>query len=146
MRFTERTDIAVRLLLFLALHKGAKLSVDEIVDRYLGHRSQVVAAIQDLRRGGYIGSSPGRSGGVWLVRSAHEITLAEIVRMFETDFHLTRCFKDGVKARCLIYDVCVFKQALERALGSFFAVLEETTIADLIEDEGRMLQVMEMGR
>ncbi|WP_420415387.1 Rrf2 family transcriptional regulator [Roseibium sp.] len=63
MRLTERTDIAVRILMHLAILKGQKISIDDLVDNYIGHRSQVIAAVQELRKAGMIASSTGRKGG-----------------------------------------------------------------------------------
>lgn len=69
MRLTERTDIAVRILMHLAILRGRKISIDDLVDNYIGHRSQVIAAVQELRKAGMIASSTGRNGGIWLYKN-----------------------------------------------------------------------------
>jgi Rrf2 family nitric oxide-sensitive transcriptional repressor len=130
MRLTERTDIAVRILIHLSLLKGEKISIDDLVERYIGHRSQVVAAVQELRKAGMIASTPGRRGGIWINKDPAEISLAEVVRMFETDFCLTRCFSDP--DACLLYHCCKFRDVLQASLAGFFEPLEKTTIADII--------------
>lgn len=130
MRLTERTDIAVRILIHLSLLKGEKISIDDLVERYIGHRSQVVAAVQELRKAGMIASTPGRRGGIWINKDPSEIRLAEVVRMFETDFCLTRCFSDP--DACLLYHCCKFRDVLQESLAGFFEPLEKTTIADII--------------
>lgn len=132
MRFTERTDIAVKILIHLTLLKGAKISIDDLVERYIGHRSQVVAAVQELRKAGMIASTPGRRGGIWINRPPEQIFLSEVVRMFETDFCLVKCFSDP--SSCSIYHCCKFKEVLEVALEQFFDPLEATSIADLVKD------------
>ncbi len=130
MRLTERTDIAIQILVHLALLKGAKISVDSLVDRHIGHRSQVVAAIQSLRKAGMIASTPGRNGGIWMDMPPEEIRVAEIVRMFESDFCLTRCFSNAES--CSLYEWCKLKDVLQDSLDRFFEPLEKTTIADLV--------------
>jgi len=132
MRFTERTDIAVKILIHLALLKGAKISIDDLVERYIGHRSQVVAAVQELRKAGMIASTPGRRGGIWISKPPEKIFLAEVIRMFETDFCLVKCFSDP--NACNIFHCCRFKDVLERSLEEFFAPLEKTSIGDLVKD------------
>lgn len=132
MRFTERTDIAVKILIHLSLLKGAKISIDDLVERYIGHRSQVVAAVQELRKAGMIASSPGRRGGIWINRPPEKISLAEVIRMFETDFCLVKCFGDP--SSCSIFHCCKFKEVLDVALDQFFTPLETTSIADLVKD------------
>ena len=131
MRFTERTDIAVKILIHLAMLKGAKISIDDLVDRYIGHRSQVVAAVQDLRKAGMIASTPGRKGGIWINKPASEIYLFDVVCMFETDFNLVKCFTDP--QTCSTYHCCRFKDVLEKSLQQFFQPLKDTTIGDLVD-------------
>ncbi|WP_417672081.1 RrF2 family transcriptional regulator [Roseibium sp.] len=146
MRFTERTDIAVRILTYLALLRGEKISIDLLVDRFIGHRSQVVAAVQELRKAGMIASTPGRHGGIWICRDPAKIKLAEVVRMFEADFYLTKCMRpEGVcpEEKCTLYDCCRFRHVLEDALVRFFQPFEETTVADLVsfDDPDQALSV-----
>jgi len=138
MRLTERTDIAVRILLYLGLQGGQKVSIDEIVDRFVGHRSQVVAAVQQLRKAGYIASTPGRRGGVWLAVAPNEVYIKDLLLMFETDFHLTRCFGDSND--CAIRDFCEFKRMLDRALQNFFAELEGRTLEDIMVNKEKILE------
>lgn len=145
MRFTERTDIAVKILIHLSLLKGAKISIDDLVERYIGHRSQVVAAVQELRKAGMIASTPGRRGGIWINKAPEEISLAEVIRMFETDFCLVKCFSDP--ASCSIFHCCKFKEVLEVSLNQFFAPLETTSIADLVKglDDDMLQQAAQAG-
>ena len=53
MRLTNRTDIAVRTLMYLAIHSDRIVPIDEIVEKSASHRSQVVAAVQKLRKTGF---------------------------------------------------------------------------------------------
>lgn len=132
MRFTERTDIAVRMLMQLALLKGQKISIDDLVECDVGHRSQIVAAIQELRKAGMIASASGRNGGVWIARNPSTIQLADVIQMFESDFHLTKCFSDS--ECCDFYPDCRFRFVLDEALERFFEPLRKTTVADLVRD------------
>lgn len=132
MRFKERTDIAVRMLMQLALLKGRKISIDDLVEFDVGHRSQIVAAIQELRKAGMVASSSGRNGGIWIARDPSTINIADVIQMFETDFHLTKCFSDPES--CDSFPDCRFKVVLEEALECFFGSLRKTTVADLVPD------------
>lgn len=130
MRLTERTDIAVRILIFLSLLKGQKVSIDQLSEQYIGHRAQIVAAVQQLRKAGMIGSTPGRNGGIWIEKDPSEITVAEIVRMFETAFAMTTCMNHNDD--CALIGSCRLPRLLNEALQRFFEPLEAATIADLI--------------
>jgi len=132
MRLTERTDSAFRILMYLAINTEKRSSIDAIVEKCYAHRSQVVAAVQVLRKAGYIESSAGRTGGIWLNMPPEEITVSEIVKLMENDLQLAACFSNSDKYRCPIKDVCRLKLGLETALEAFFGVLDALTVRDLI--------------
>lgn len=132
MRLTERTDVAFRILMHLAHHPNQRSSIDDIVEWCNSHRSQVVSAIQLLRKAGYIGSSAGRIGGIWLERDAGDITLVEIVQLMENDFQIARCFGEDEDSECSLHKACKLKNRLERALSAFFNELSGTTLDDLL--------------
>ncbi|QDG77640.1 Rrf2 family transcriptional regulator [Labrenzia sp. PHM005] len=133
MRLTERTDIAVRILMHLAILKGQKISIDDLVDNYIGHRSQVIAAVQELRKAGMIASSTGRKGGIWIQEDPKNISLYEVVQMFETDFNLVKCCKNPKE--CHLSEQCRFKSILLDSLEGFFAPLKQSSIADLVNGQ-----------
>ena len=114
----------------MSLFKGQKVSIDQLADQYIGHRAQIVAAVQQLRKAGMIGSTPGRNGGIWIERDPSQISVAEIVRMFETDFAMTTCMNQNDD--CALIGSCRLPRLLNEALSRFFEPLEAATIADLM--------------
>ncbi|WP_269582106.1 RrF2 family transcriptional regulator [Roseibium sp. Sym1] len=131
MRLTERTDIAVRILMHLAILRGRKISIDDLVDNYIGHRSQVIAAVQELRKAGMIASSTGRNGGIWLYKNPRDIVLYDVVQIFETDFFLVKCLAG--RNSCHLFRTCRFKAVLDDSLEGFFDPMKKTTISNLVE-------------
>ena len=84
MKLTSRTEYALMALLYLA-RQGSKepVSVDSIAEargipaRFL---EQIMMA---LKRAGHVRSIKGKYGGFLLARSAKEISLAEVIRLFD---------------------------------------------------------------
>jgi Rrf2 family nitric oxide-sensitive transcriptional repressor len=139
MRLTNRTDIAVRTLMYLAIHGDRTVPIDEIVEKSASHRSQVVAAVQKLRKTGYIRSTVGRSGGVALDRDPAEIRISSIVKLIEPDLFLAECHEKECAARCTFYSACQLRSALDGALEAFFAALSRVTLADLVDNKNDLL-------
>ncbi|MES0882713.1 RrF2 family transcriptional regulator [Roseibium sp. SCP14] len=141
MRLTERTDAALRILMYLAVHADQRCSIDVVVEQCNSHRSQVVAAVQILRKAGYIASSAGRNGGIWLDAEPEDITVSEVVQLMENDFQLAQCFASAGNCDCVIKDVCLLRPALKSALGAFFQELQNVTLLDLISNADRLKEV-----
>lgn len=138
MRLTERTDTAFRILMYLGLHRGTRCAIDDIVERCKAHRSQVVAAVQVLRKAGYIESSAGRSGGIWLAREPEEIDLGSVVTLMETDLCLAQCFQVSRSGQCSLYAECLLRPSLQKALDAFFEELRNISLRDILHNGDRL--------
>lgn len=143
MRLTERTDAAFRILMYLAVHAEDRCSIDLIVEKCHAHRSQVVAAVQTLRKAGYIETSAGRTGGIWLKMPPEDISVSDVVRLMETDFQLAVCFSASSDCRCALTQVCGLKPGLKAALDAFFGVLGTLTLKDLVANSGGFKNAIE---
>lgn len=120
--------------MYLAQSGEIRTSVDTIVAETGAHRSQVVAAVQVLRKCGYIFSQTGRLGGIWLAKLPSEITVSEVVQAMENDFHLAECFGSSNNCGCGLSETCKLKPALKLALCGFLATLDKITLQDLVAE------------
>jgi len=84
MRLTSRSEYALLALVYLARQEsGVMVSVETIADaqnipsRFL---EQIMAA---LKHGRYVRSAKGRLGGYCLAKPPEQISLAEIIRLFD---------------------------------------------------------------
>jgi Rrf2 family nitric oxide-sensitive transcriptional repressor len=130
MQLTLFSDYALRLVLYLAVHRERVVPIDE-VSRAFGisknHLAKVVSLLLDLN---VVESVRGRSGGLRLARSPSEITVGWLVRRTEPNLNLVECFEPRTNT-CPIASVCVLKGVLREARESFLAALDRSTIADL---------------
>ncbi len=92
----------------------------------------VVKACHRLMRAGYLKGMRGRGGGYLIGRPAADITLLEVVRLFEDEDDLFPCRlkPDG---DCCIASICRLRLACEEAHRAFSSVLRDTTIGDLAQ-------------
>ena len=86
--------------------------------------------VHGLARHGFIETVRGRGGGIRLARPAAEITVGAVIRAVEDDFALVECFRTD--NTCRITPVCRLRGALQQALGAYFEVLDNWTLAELV--------------
>ncbi|WP_099864424.1 iron-responsive transcriptional regulator RirA [Pararhizobium haloflavum] len=142
MRLTKQTNYAIRMLMYCAAADRGRLSrVQEIAAAYGVSELFLFKILQPLVEAGLMETVRGRKGGVRLAKAPSEITLYEVVRTTEDSFAMAECFENDA-AECPLIDSCSLNAALYKALNAFFAVLQDYTIADLVENRPQMRSLL----
>jgi Rrf2 family nitric oxide-sensitive transcriptional repressor len=138
VHLTLHADYALRVLLYLAAHPNRVVSTAEVSDAYGISKHHLVRVVQGLGRHGFVEVRPGRAGGVTLARAPAEISVGQVVRHMEPDFHVVECF-DAQKNSCPITPACGLVGVLKEATNSFLATLDGYTLEDLVRRSPRKL-------
>jgi Rrf2 family nitric oxide-sensitive transcriptional repressor len=141
MRLTVYTDYALRVLMYVALHPERRSTIGEIAGSYGISRNHVMKVVYQLGVAGYIETTRGQVGGMRLARAPEDIVIGEVVRRTEPDMDIVPCF-DPVTATCVLTQSCKLRRALHQARGAFLAVLDEYTLADLVENRAGLRELM----
>lgn len=142
MRLTKQTNYAIRMLMYCAASDDGSLSrVQEIAKAYGVSELFLFKILQPLVEAGLMQTVRGRKGGVRLGRNASAITLYDVVRVTEENFAMAECFEND-SAECPLIESCALNAALYKALNAFFAVLQEYTIADLVQNRPHMRSLL----
>lgn len=129
MRLLRSTDLALRVLMRLAVAEGATPTTREVaadMDVPYTHAAKVVAELQHL---GLLAARRGRGGGLGLTEAGRTASVGTIVRTFEGDGDVVDC--EGA-APCPLHTGCRLRGALRRAQEAFFASLDPLTVADMV--------------
>ena len=137
MRLTLHTDYALRLLMLLAVEPDAVHTIASVARRYGVSRNHLMKVAQTLVKAGIVESVRGRGGGLRLARAADGIRIGAVVRATEDGFALVECF-DPKRNRCVVAPACGLRGPLEEALLAFLAVLDRSTLADLVRRPGTL--------
>lgn len=131
MQVTRKAEYAVSTLVDLALHGagGRRVPSRDIARRQRIPPNLVVQLLGPLRRAGWVDAAPGRGGGVTLARDPAEITVREVLELFQGPLGVTRCLVDD--GTCENQTRCPLRGVWARAQARMLEVLEGTTIADL---------------
>lgn len=133
MKLTQHSDLGLRLLMYLALRNGESATIQEVSDRFAVSKDHMVKISHQLTKSGLIESIRGRNGGVRLAHSPENISVEDALRATEDNFDLVECF-GSTKKHCAISGTCKLNGVLDAALAAFFAVLQKTSLADLVKN------------
>ncbi len=136
MRLTDFSDYAFRMLMYAAQQDGRLITIEETAAVYGISRAHLTKVANRLTRTGYLTAVRGRSGGLALAKRPNKIRLGEVLRVTEPDFALVECFTPD--NCCILSPRCRLRGALKEALASFTKTLDGYTLADLMQNSGRI--------
>jgi Rrf2 family nitric oxide-sensitive transcriptional repressor len=142
MRLTVYTDYSLRVLMYVTLHADRRPTIPEIATSYGISRNHLMKVVYELGVAGYLETSRGKNGGMRLARPASQIGLGEVVRSSEPDLALVPCMNAG-NAACVILPACRLRGALHQARSAFLAVLDDYSLADLVENRDALKALLE---
>ena len=127
MQLTRYTDYSLRVLIYLNLHDGKTVTIDEIRDFYDISRNHLMKVVHDLSLKGFIETIRGKHGGMKLAKPADQISVGDVVRQMESSFKLVECRTDN-QLECRVASICSLKSVLDEALDNFLAHLDRYTL------------------
>ena len=136
MRLTQRTDLALRGLIHLALSFPGQASASEMAETLAVSAHHLTKSLQALRHAGFVESQRGHTGGHRLALRPEAISVGAVVRSLEPPA-LAECFRPGGK--CVLTPSCALAAAFRRAANAFYEELDAVTLADLATSRTRRL-------
>jgi Rrf2 family iron-sulfur cluster assembly transcriptional regulator len=107
LKINRQTDYAVRVVLALAKRgEGTRLSSQEIQQEMLIPKAFMSRIVAQLSRGGLINTFAGRDGGISLPRHPSQITLKDVVELFEGPILLSECMQVKGEDDCPFQSHC----------------------------------------
>ena len=141
MQLLLYTDYALRVLIYVAAHPGDPVAAAAIADGYGISADHVAKAAKALTRAGYLRSVRGVGGGVRLGKAAREISIGEVVRLFETGRGAVACLQ-AAGPPCRIQPACRLRRAFERAEAAFYRELDAVTLEDLVQGSTGIVRLL----
>lgn len=142
MHLTLHTDYSLRVLMYLGVRTG-RASIADISAAYAISHNHLVKVVGTLARLGYVETLRGRDGGLRLARLPEEIRIGQVIRDCEP-LDLVECF-NRERNSCVVAGACRLKSALAEATEAFLAVLDDCTLADLLERPRPIQQLLGIG-
>jgi len=120
--------------MYIGVNNDRLVSINEVATAFDISRNHLMKIVHELGKEGYLETVRGKNGGFRLAKPAHKINIGQVIRFTEDDLIIVECF-DREKANCKILGHCKLTGVLREALDSFFSVLDNQTLEDLIEND-----------
>lgn len=132
MKLSTRSRYGTRILVELALNQDkGPLQISEISSRQKISVKYCEQLIRPLKQAELVNSVRGPKGGHILNKNPNDITLGEIVRLFEGQTDLVHCVSSPED--CSRAQECQVRLVWQQATRALYESLDNTTIADLLE-------------
>lgn len=137
MKISYKCDYALKTLLELALHynKGV-LSINGLAkcgDIPVKFLEQVLLI---LKKGGFVESKRGISGGYLLAKPPEDITIGEVIRFVEGPVEPIACINKNLYDNCKDFRFCVFRDIWDQVYTATSLVIDTITFAELVRRAG----------
>ena len=132
MKLSTRSRYGARLLVDLARNRDrGPVQIGEISKRQEISVKYLEQLIRPLKKAKLVTSVRGPKGGHLLSEKPENITLGQVVRLFEGQADLVECIRFPEK--CQMSDDCQVRLAWRDATEVLYEKLDATTIADLMD-------------
>jgi Rrf2 family protein len=131
MKLSTRSRYGTRILVDLARHHDqGPVQIGEISKRQDISVKYLEQLIRPLKQANLVTSVRGPKGGHLLAKKPEDISLGQIVRLFEGQSELVECISHPEK--CSMSEDCQVRLAWQDATRVLYEKLDSTTIADLV--------------
>jgi Rrf2 family protein len=136
MKLSTRSRYGARILVDLARHNGqGPVQIGEISKRQDISVKYLEQLIRPLKQASMVTSVRGPKGGHMLAKDPEDITLGQIVRLFEGQAELVECISNP--EQCNMSDDCQVRLAWKDATRVLYEKLDSTTISDLMNENDK---------
>jgi len=135
MRYSQSTELALDSLFYMAVHpEKPDFAVEDVAQAQHVSGSYLAKVFQQLVKAGLLRSHRGAKGGYALGRPLAQITLRDVVVVFEGSSPLYDC--NAPSKPCGLGAKCLIKAAFSEAERRMHEVLQQVSLQDLVAQSG----------
>lgn len=133
MKISYKSDYALKTLLELALHynKGV-VSINDLAKKGDIPYKFLEQVLLTLKKGGFVDSKRGVSGGYFLAKAPGTITLGEVIRFIEGPIEPLICASKKSYDECKDFNSCVFRDIWSQVYTATSMVVDSVTFGELV--------------
>jgi Rrf2 family iron-responsive transcriptional regulator len=135
LKINRQTDYAVRVILALAKRgEDIRLSSNEIQREMLIPPTLMPRIVSLLAHAELVNTFPGRDGGLMLPRPASQITLMDVVEVFEGPVLLSECMQVKGEDDCPFQSNCPVRSKWGRVQAAMLREMAAITFESLVQE------------
>lgn len=136
MQLTQRCQYALRALFELARHAETSpddpvLPAGDIAKTQAIPKRFLDGILLELRQAGFVDSRRGKTGGFFLARPGAEITVGQVIRLYNGALAPVDCRADTLQP-CPLKGGCVFLSVWDEARAALEKVYDSISLAELL--------------
>nr|WP_122012900.1 Rrf2 family transcriptional regulator [Maliibacterium massiliense] len=133
MTITRETDYAIRAIRALASDAGRIVKAADIAQQESIPVNFLFNILRKLKTAGIVDIRRGKYGGYQLLKSPSEITLRDMIELFEDGVHLNLCTIDP--SLCQNARTCKVHEEFERIERQLLEELQRYSLAEILTGE-----------
>lgn len=145
---SQKAKYGLQALLFLAKRgEGKPVLIREIAENERLPKKFLEAILLELKSAGILHARPGKGGGYMLNRAPRTVTLGRVIRLIDGPLAPIPCVSQTAYAPCrdcLDEQTCGIRAVMKRVRDATARILDETTLADLVEEEKQLVSARSM--
>ena len=141
---SQKAKYGIQALMHLARKgQGTPVLIKDIAEQERLPRKFLEAILLELKGGGILHARPGKGGGYMLNRAPRTVTLSRVIRLIDGPLAPIPCVSQTAYAPCrdcLDERTCAIRSVMKKVRDATAQILDETTLADLLEQERQLAQ------
>jgi Rrf2 family protein len=146
---SQKTKYALKALMTLSDavgdNGGGSLTIEEIARRSGTPKRFLEHILLELRNAGFIASRRGRAGGYVLIKAPKAISIGDLLRRIDGPIAPLPCLSRHAYQKCEDCSdeaTCRLREVFGQVFWSYLLLIESLTLADLVEREAVLDQIV----
>lgn len=139
---SKRAKYAINALVYLAKQEKQKpILISRIAEDEHIPKKFLEAILLELKHAGILNSKKGKGGGYYLYKAPEEVSLADIMRLFDGAIAFLPCVTHQYYERCeecVDEETCGIRDVFQDVRDESVRVLKASTLANIIERENKL--------
>jgi len=139
---SKRAKYAINALVYLAKQEAQKpILISRIAEDEHIPKKFLEAILLELKHAGILNSKKGKGGGYYLHKDPDEVSLADIMRLFDGAIAFLPCVTYQYYERCeecVDEETCGIRDVFQDVRDESVRVLKASTLANIIERENKL--------
>lgn len=139
MKISTKGRYALRMMIEFGLNPTSTTKINQVAKKQHISEKYLEQIASTLVKGKFITSVRGAQGGYMLAKAPKEYTVGDILRLTEGSLAPVYCLESNSEP-CWQNNACVSKRVFKSIEDAINNVVDNITLADLIEEERRILE------
>lgn len=136
---SKKTKYAINALVYLAKQKDkVPTLISDIADKQNIPQKFLEAILLDLKKNGILASKRGKGGGYYMLKSAEEVNLADVMRLFDGSIAFIPCVTHNYYESCEECNnesICGIRDVFFEVRNKSVEILKRATLKEIITRE-----------